>query len=499
MKQVTSIRQSQHLAPQQLLVARMVQATNDEMEQIITAETEKNLALEVDYSMTESNERDEDYDPELNQSSSESNDVSEEYAEEESTRDEVRDSFFDDDEEYDNSQNQSADDPAFSPIAIASSNGTSRQELKDQISEMELEEEESFVACYLVDILDDSGYLTRDFQAISDDLAFTQMRDVEPAEIERILVEVVQSLDPAGIGARNLRECLLLQLLEKKGSPAALLAYRIIDGYCDEFIKHRYEFIEDKLGISRQAFVDAQRVIRHLTPKPGNLGDDTGFSDTKTGHISPDFVIRNEEGALFAAVLDGNLPKTRISPDYQLMLQRIEQQKLCSEEDRTGMQMVKRSISDADAFISAIRQRHHTLKQVIRALADIQRDYFLSGGSPEALKPMGLQDVADRTGFDISTISRVSNSKFIDTDFGIIPVKSLFTTSITNDKGEQVSNTAVQSLLRQLIEEEDKHNPLSDEALAAILAEKGYPIKRRTVAKYRDELGFSKAAQRRQL
>ena len=507
MKQVSTIRQTTHLAPQQILIAKMVQATSDELEQLITAETEKNLALEVvDGPYAES-----EYEPGANESSGDDREYSEEV---EDRRDEDSGTDMEQDTGSEGSKQDdeitmiseddepgsvmSTDDSAYSPLLNYRSSQTFREELNDQLNEMELSEEENLLARFLVESLDDNGYLTRSLSDLVDDLALTQMYDTTEAELERVLTEVVQSLEPAGIGARNLRECLLLQLQEKKSTPAVQLAYGIVDKAFEDLSAKRYERMCSRFNVTPRQLSEAQRIIAHLDPKPGGQGASTDLADIRASHIKPDFSIHNEDGELVVSLNDAHVPKVRISDDYQIMLERIQQSSSKSEDNKQGLSMIKESIASGNQFIEALKQRRETLSKVIQVIAIMQRDYFLSGGNSDDLRPMVLQDVADRSGYDVSTISRVSNSKYIDTDFGIIPVKDLFSTAIQTEEGA-ISNVAVQEALRNLIENEDKHNPLSDDALSEQLKAKGYPVARRTVAKYREQLNFPTARLRREV
>lgn len=501
MKQSTVLRQTTHLAPQQVLIAKMVQATSDELDQLIVAETEKNLALEL----TDGNPASEALPVEGDrdqQADGEPSATEDDLLVDGGLRDaldDYNDSYYEyNDLEVPNTQNQSPDDAGYSPLANYKSDRSFREELLMQLEEMDLTEEDAFLARYLVDSLDDSGYLTRQLPDLVDDLAFNQMHETTDEELERVLVDVVQGLDPAGIGARNLQECMLLQLEDKKATPDVQLAYNIVLDAFDDFSARRYERLCAKFKVSADELKRAQMVIAHLNPKPGGLSATAGAIDTKASHIKPDFSIHNEDGELVVTLNEGYRHGVRISPDYLLMQERIQQSRSKSEDSKRGLSMIRESINAANQFLDALQQRRETLSRVISAIAQLQKDFFMQGGNLEELKPMVLQDVADRAGYDVSTVSRVSNSKFIETDFGIIAVKDLFTTGIKTASGEQVSNQAVQEALAELIQNEDKKAPLSDDALSAALEQKGYQIARRTVAKYREQLGFPTARLRRE-
>lgn len=489
MKQTTTIRQTQHLAPQQVLVAKMIQATSEELVQLITAETEKNLAIEV--SDAPEPERDaDDYEPETENSGSD-----------EAIDTDVKDFFEpnDDDDYQGKDPNRSADDPDYSPLVNYKSDHTFREELIEQLNELTLPDEDRFLASFLLDSLDDNGYLSRPLEALVDDLAFTQMHDTTVEELERVLTDVVQELDPAGIGARNLRECLLLQLADRKSSPSVLLAYDIVDKAFDDLSAHRFEKLCQRFKVSSEQLRDAQKVISHLDPKPGGQSALADVSETRASHIKADFGIHSEDGELVISLYDRDIPQVRVSEDYQLMLDRIQNSSLKTEDSRQGLSMIREGIASANQFIEALRVRRETLTRVITAIAHLQKTYFLNGGSSSDLRPMVLQDVADLSGYDVSTISRVSNSKYIDTDFGVISVKELFTTGLQKQDGSNVSNAAIQDALSLLIENEDKSAPLSDDALTRMLGEKGYIVARRTVAKYREQMNYPTARLRRKI
>ncbi|MBP5214520.1 MAG: RNA polymerase factor sigma-54 [Bacteroidales bacterium] len=500
MKQTTVQRQTTHLAPQQVLIAKMVQATSDELDSLIVAETEKNVALEL----TDGNAGEESVSSEADTSANESSatdadDYEPQDGDLQDALNDYNDNYYEyNDLEVPNTQNQSPDDPDYSPLTNYRSDHSFREELLQQLEEMDLEEEDLFLARYLVDSLEDTGYLTRPLSDLVDDLAFNQMHETTEEELERVLVDVVQELEPTGVGARDLQECLLLQLEEKKATPEVQLAYDIISQAFEDFSARRYERLCSKFRVSAEELKKAQSVIAHLTPKPGGQSATSGMTETKASHVKPDFSIHCEDGELVVVLNEGYHHGVRISPDYLLMQERIQQDRSKSEDSRRGLTMIRESINAANQFLEALRQRRETLSRVIGAIARMQKEYFLQGGNTDALRPMVLQDVADRTGYDVSTISRVSNSKFIETDFGIIAVKELFSTAIKTSSGDSISNQAVQEALSELIEQEDKKSPLSDDALSAALTEKGYPVARRTVAKYRELLGFPTARLRRE-
>lgn len=495
MKQTTAIRQTLHLSPQQIMVAKMVEATDEELDKLIVAETEKNVALEL----TECDaSADADNDAPADDYTSAGEESGEEMEAE--TTNPLTDSPFcvyDDDEPAPPSG--PLDDEPYSGLMNSRNDQNFRDELLVQIDEMELSDEDEYLARFLIESLDDNGYLTRTIPELVDDLAFTQMHETTEAELERVLVDVVQSLEPTGIGARDVRECLILQLQEMRATPASRLAYDILDNHFADFSAHRIEKLCQHLAITNRQLVDATRVITHLSPYPGGVSSTSDQVEVQASHIKPDFSIHNVDGVLEVHLCNSRTHGVRISPDYQDMLNRIQKSENKSEDSKKGVAMIRECIASGNQFIDSLEQRRQTLLAVIRVLAQMQKDYFLGGGNAADLRPMVLREVAERAGYDISTISRVSNSKYIETDFGVIAVKDLFTSAIQTGEGESISNTAVQEALREIIESEDKSNPLSDDALSEILKSKGFPVARRTVAKYREILKYPSARLRRTL
>ncbi len=514
----------QRTVPQQIMLSTMVQATADELVTLINDEVEKNFVLEADdpreVSMDNDYETGADMQPE-----SDTNDAPEESvtaeepepARQDSVKDE--DAFFeyDDDSPSDRIGHRDPDDDDFVPGANAESESSFRDDLKQQVDMLEVSEEERYLAHYIIDSLDDDGYLRRPLEELVDDLEFTQHHTTTEEDLEAVLVEIVQEeLDPSGIGARDLRECLLLQLQERKATPATRLAYAIVDQAFDDLAQKRYDRLQEGFGIkSHQLLVDAMRVIRHLNPKPGNMQPVTAKPSLQKVHqVRPDFTVRNENGTLVVTLNDGRMPQVRISEEQQQLLtslqKKLQGQKENKElqQDQQAVQLLKENIEQGNLFIDTLRQRRVTLMRVMETIVQMQQSYFLTG-QLETLRPMVLQDVADRSGYDITTVSRVSNSKFVDTDFGILSIKELFTTGIkvkkegdtdeANPESALISNAAIMEVLRELIEGEDKQHPLTDEKLAQLMQEQGYSIARRTVVKYRERLGLPVARMRKEL
>ncbi len=510
----TIITQKQQLrqAPSQMLLSKMVESTSDDLLQLINEEVEKNFTLEADDSreMTGSASDGDDMsaDGAAGDDSGNGEETSDEPLRQDFAKDE--DAFFeyDDDSPSDRIGHSSPDDD-FNPGSAAVSEESFREDLKDQIGMLDITDEERYLANYIIDSIEDDGYLHRPLAELVDDLEFTQNHPTTEEDLEAVLVEIVQEeLEPSGIGARNLRECLMLQLLDRKATPATRLAYAIVDQAFDDLTLKHYDRLQEGFGVDRYTLVDAIRVIRRLNPKPGNMKSSGSKSaETRVSQVRPDFIVRNEDGTLVVTLNDGHLPEVRISADQEQLLNELQQKLQKSEgsahagvveEERQAVHLLRENIKSGSLFIDALRQRRVTLIEVMKTIVNMQRAYFLTG-QVETLRPMVLQDVADKCGYDISTISRVSNSKYVDTDFGIISVKELFTTAISDADDNLVSNVAVMETLREVIEQEDKHAPLTDEKLAAIMKEKGYPIARRTVMKYREKLGFPVARMRKEL
>ena len=333
------------------------------------------------------------------------------------------------------------------------------------------------LAVYLIGSIDEDGYLRRDLESVADDIAFTMGLETTAEELERLL-GIIHELEPAGIGARDLRECLLLQMAQMPvNTRPRRLARKILTSYFDEFVKKHYEKLMARLQISEDDFRDAIAEIRHLSPKPGNLYAEGG-TDT-TPYIIPDFILDYQDGRFNLSLNSYNVPEVRVNRRYMEMIREmVGSDGRVREKDKEAIQFVKNKIDSAKWFISAIKQRHDTLMRTMQTI---------------------LKDIADRTGLDVSTISRVVNSKYVQTQFGIILLKSLFSEAMQTDSGEEVSSYEIKNILQQCIDEEDKRRPLTDETLMDILNSKGYRIARRTVAKYREMLGIPVARLRKQI
>lgn len=361
-----------------------------------------------------------------------------------------------------------------------------QESLNEQLPLTELSERDQQIASFLVGSLDDDGYLRRSLLGISDDLAIYQGIEISEAHLIYIL-SVVQSLEPAGVAARSLQECLMLQLERHKPTEVVLLARRLLRDHFDELTHKQIDRLVESTGANEEDLRAAIRLITSLNPSPG-LDFSSKLQDTLMTVI-PDFEVTERGGELVVTLHSGDIPEVRVSREFEEQLQQYTQKEPKSKEEREASRFVKQKLDDARGFVEMIKQRNHTLMTTMMAIVKLQHDYFLTG-DVTLLKPMILQDVAEIVGYDVSTISRVTSTKYVQTDFGIIPLKQLFSEGITNDEGDEVTTHSVKLLLKQLIEEEDKNSPLSDEALRQKLKEEGFTVARRTIAKYRDGLGI---------
>ena len=368
--------------------------------------------------------------------------------------------------------------------------------LLEQLRLRELPEKQVKIAEYIIGNLDDDGYLRRDLSAIADDLVFQAGVEADEAEVEQVL-RVIQDFEPAGIGARDLKECLLIQLNKREKTEATRLALRILNSYFEDFTRKRYERILKTLDITEEELKRAIREITLLNPKPGSSWGDT--METAMSQVVPDFVVEANNGELTLSMNNRGVPDLRINQEYAEMFQDYAGNKANQTADRRdAVQFVKQKLDAAQWFIDAIRQRNETLQRTMETIICLQREFFLTGDET-TLRPMILKDVAERTGYDISTISRVSNSKYVQTNFGIYPLKYFFSESMQTDTGEEISTREVKKIMKDHVDAEDKRHPLTDEELAAILKEAGYVIARRTVAKYREQLGIPVARMRKEI
>ena len=352
------------------------------------------------------------------------------------------------------------------------------------------------IAEYIIGNIDDDGYLRRDLNAIADDLIFQAGMDISEKDIEPVL-QIIQDFEPAGVGARNLKECLLIQLKKREPNEKTHYAERILEEYFDEFTRKHYDKILRGLNISEEKLKEIVREITTLNPKPGNEWG--GTMESAMTQIVPDFIVDANNGEITLSMNNRGIPDLRVNKEYVAMFEDYSNNKANqTTERRNAIQFVKQKLDSAQWFIDAIKQRQNTLQRTMETIIQLQREFFLTGDEG-TLHPMILKDVAERAGFDISTISRVSNSKYVQTNFGIYPLKYFFSESMQTDSGEEISTREVKKIMKEHIDAEDKRKPLTDEELASILKEKGYVIARRTVAKYREQLGLPVARLRKEI
>lgn len=493
LKQSLQQKLLQKLSPQQIQLMKMLQLPTVALEQRIKEEMEINPALE-EGEETDEEELDNSEDDEEGLSSE---DTDSDDAEKESSSDEDKfdiDDYMDEDEAYsykEHSNNSSPDDER-KEAPLAQGPGFAEQ-LLTQLGLQPLDDHHYQVGAYLIGNIDEDGYMRRELAAIVDDIAFSQNIITNETELEEML-HVLQSFDPPGVAARDLQECLLLQLQRKPHKTAeTILAMRIIKEHMEEFSKKHYDKIARRLGVEEESLKQIIKEIITLNPRPGNTAGDTART---VQDVVPDFVIYNSDGKLELALNERNMPELRVSGMYGQMLQEYARSK--DKSSKEAVTFIKQKIDSAKWFIDALKQRQQTLLLTMQCIMEYQYDYFLDGDETH-LKPMILKDIADRIGLDISTVSRVANSKYVQTQFGTFLLKTFFSESLSTDSGEEVSTREVKKILSDCIEAENKRRPLTDDALAKILKDKGYNIARRTVAKYREQLEIPVARLRKEI
>ncbi len=475
----------QKLSPQQIQMIKLLEVPTLQIEQRIKKELEENPALEEG--------------PDDDEDGVNGEEQEEQFEEKDKDQEEFTlDDYIEEDEipEYRlQVNNYSKEDEKKSeiPFSVGSS---FHEHLESQMNLRDLTETQKVLGEYILGNIDEDGYLRRELPNIVDDLAFLQNIHATEKELEEVL-EIIQDLDPPGVGARTLRECLLIQLaIKDRTQPPVKLAYTILDLYFEEFSKRHYDKITAKLGITENKLKAAIEEILKLNPKPGSI-----FSDSFTKNsqqIIPDFILELTEDGFDLHLNSRNLPELRLSSAYNEMLRSYVRDKNQKKEMKDAIMFVKQKIDSARWFIDAIRQRQNTLLLTMNAILKYQEEYFIDGDETR-LKPMILKDVAEMTGLDISTVSRVANSKYIQTHFGIMPLKFFFSEGLQTDSGEEVSTREIKRILQDCIENEEKRRPLTDERLTDILQKKGYQIARRTVAKYREQLNIPVARLRREI
>jgi len=478
LKQNLKLKLSQKLSPQQIKLMKLIQLSTLDLEQKIQNEIGENPALEKGIENLNNDNHDDDYD------NTENNDSTEIEIDEYINNDETPYYKF-------NSNNYSNEDEKSINI---SGEISIHQNLLQQMGNLILDEKETKISEFLVGSIDDSGYIRRTNEEIIDDIAFTQNLIVNDDELNKVL-RLIQTLDPPGIGARSLKESLIIQL-KKKQSPKSeiILAKKILKNDFDLFSKKNFSKLQEKYKISQIELKRAIHVISKLNPKPG-----ISTSPNQTANqIIPDFILNIEEGNIEVSLNNRNSPQLKISNSYKEMLEGYVNNKNKSKSDNDAILFIKQKLDSAQWFINAIEQRYQTLSLTIKAIIDYQKEYFLTGDERK-LKPMILKDIAEKINMDISTISRVANSKYIDTPYGIKLLKTFFSEGFKNQDGENISSIEIKNILESLIKKENKSNPITDEEISKLLKDKGYNVARRTVAKYREQLEIPISRMRKEL
>ncbi len=484
LKQYLAQKLEQRLSPQQIQLMKLLQVPTMELDQRIKQEIEENPALEEgaeekdedefdnedDYDKDEDNDKDDDADFDIS-------------------------AYIDEDgSDYKTKANNTSKDDEERVIPL-SGEQSFQEKMTEQLHLLDMDDIQFMIADTIIGNIDESGYLNREIEAIVDDLAFSANITTTEKEVEEVLI-IIQDLDPAGVGARDLKECLLIQINRKQdGDITKYTAKIILEQFFDEFTKKHYDKIAKKLEIEDQDLKEAVAEILKLNPKPGG-----SMKESSKNHqqIIPDFMITEFEGRLELTLNGRNAPELKVSRDYEQMLRTYAEGAKTSRSDKDALQFVKQKLDGAKWFIDAIKQRQNTLLLTMNAIMEYQKDYFLTGDETN-FKPMILKDIAEIVSLDISTISRVANSKYVQTGYGIFSLKYFFSESLSTDSGEEVSTREVKKILSEAIEGEKKKRPLTDEKLADLLREKGYNIARRTVAKYREQLNIPVARLRKEL
>ncbi len=468
LKQGLELKQTQKLSPLQIQTIKLIELPIQELEQRIRKELEENPVLDEDVS----NEKDEDGAPrEVSLSEYKEDDSIPSYR--------LR------------SDNYSKDErPQYNTFSVKES---FTQSLQEQLGYRSLTEHQYAVASFLIGSLDDDGYLRRSIDSIVDDLSFRANIDTDEDEVLAML-KIIQEFEPAGVGARDLRECLLLQIRLCKKTPAVENATKILNNHFTEFTNKHFQKIMTRMGLSEDELKAAIAKILKLNPSPGGQIDDS-YND-QAQQIIPDFVLEYNEGRLELSMPRFSVPELKVNKKYADLL--MDAANSSEREKKDAAAFVKKKLDSAKWFVEAIKQRHNTLSSTMQAIVDYQHEYFIDGDEAH-LKPMVLKDIAERTGFDISTISRVVNSKYIETHFGIYSLKYFFSEGLENQEGEEVSTRELKKALQECVDNENKRKPLTDDELVEAMTGKGYKVARRTIAKYRDQLGIPKARLRKEL
>ena len=482
LRQTLEQKLQQKLSPAQIQVIKMLEVPTLELEERIRQELEENPALEEG---REESETDNEFDDDLNDDGGNNDDMDlEEY-------------MVDDDiPDYRLKANNTSKDDKKEDIPFSIGN-TFHENLIEQLGLQQISEHERLLAEYVIGNIDEEGYLRRTVESMVDDIVFHAGVHTTDEEMMDI-VSMIQEFDPPGVGATDLQECLKLQLERKIYNPTLDIALKIVEEYFEEFSKKHYDRIKKGLDIDDDMLRDAAAEIAHLNPKPGNAWGGNLLEKSMTV-VVPDFILENDEGKLSVHLNNSNIPELKVSNAYNELFQEYTEKKAEKSKGlKDAVTFAKQKIDSARWFIDAIKQRHETLLTTMKAIVEFQYEFFIEGDDVY-LRPMILKDIADITGYDISTVSRVSNSKYIQTEFGVYPVKYFFSESMTNDSGEEVSTREIKKILQECIENENKKKPLNDDALADVLKTKGYNIARRTVAKYREQLNIPVARLRKDI
>lgn len=508
----TDLRQTTKLSPAQIQVIRMLEIPAVELRQRIEEEIQQNPLLEEVPEYERKDKEREEHEDEY----ADDYLYADEHGDEHETDDfaeagddytapndsyDLNDAYAagDFDDEYDlpdyrtNANNYSPDDDHGDEIPFSA--GTTFYEyLEEQIGQKQLTDRERRIAEYVIGSIDSNGWLTRTPEQMVDDMAFYQNEEVSDAEMKRV-VDIIRTLDPPGVGASGLQDCLLIQLRQRPDTPANNRAKKIIEKHFGEFHKRHFEHIRQRMNLTEDEMKEALQEIAHLNPKPGNSFGGSVY-ENNGNHVTPDFYITHENGELVISLNTDDIPDLRVNEEYVSMLSDLSTNR--TKANREGMRFIKQHIESAKWFIDAIRQRNETLMRTMQAIVRFQRDYFVEGDETY-LKPMILQDIADATGYDVSTISRVSNSKYVQTDFGTFPLKHFFSEGLATETGDEVSTREIKKVIRDVISKEDKRHPLNDDQLVQILKLDDYIVARRTVAKYREQLGIPVARLRKKV
>lgn len=484
LKQSLQYKLLQKLSPQQIQLMKLIQLPTQAFEERLKQEIEENPALDT------GKEENDSFDDDL------TNEYDDDGTEKIDAEDINIDEYLSDDEipSYKTQANNYSSDDEEKNVPYAAGT-TFHQSLKNQLNTFSIDDEERAIAEFLVGSIDDSGYIRRDILDLVDDLAFTANVFTTEEKVIEILTKVVQKLDPIGVGARDLKECLIIQLKAKEKTKTRALAINILESAFDHFVKKHYKKLLEKFSISEEELKEVNSEISRLNPKPGSS---YAGNNKIAEQIVPDFSIKIIDGELDLTLNSRNAPELHVSREYNNMLKGYQESKTKSKSQKDAVFFIKQKLDAAKWFIDAIKQRQQTLLVTMNSIMHYQYEYFLTGDERK-LKPMILKDIADKINMDVSTVSRVANSKYVSTPYGTKLIKEFFSESMKNDQGEDVSTKEIKKILETVIAEEDKRKPLTDEKLSKILKEKGYPIARRTVAKYREQLDLPVARLRKEI